>query len=176
MVPTATPAMIRQEPTPVTMRIAAPIRHASAEVSPSEPGSRPMNAFIHERPRAASPNGTVKERIVASRVAPEKPSTAFAPFTATHTVSPEISAGYAKNMNARPARAGLRKFIPVPPKTSFAITTPKLMPSAACHRGAVAGSVRGKMRPVTRKPSLISWRRTIAKRTSQDPPTAMVTA
>ncbi len=34
-VPIVTPAMIRHEPTPVTMRITAPMRHASAEVSPS---------------------------------------------------------------------------------------------------------------------------------------------
>ncbi len=95
--------------------------------------------------------------------------------TAVHTLSPEISAGYAKNRNARAASAGLMKFIPVPPKISLANTTPKLMPSAACHSGVVGGRISGNRMPVTKKPSLTSLLRTTANRTSHAMPTAIVT-
>ena len=95
--------------------------------------------------------------------------------TAVHTLSPEISAGYAKNRNARAASAGLMKFMPVPPKISFANTTPKLMPSAACHSGVVGGRISGKRMPVTKKPSFTSTLRTMANRTSHDRPTTIVT-
>ncbi len=67
------------------------------------------------------------------------------------------------------------KFMPVPPKTSFATTTPKLMPSAASHRGSVGGQMSGKSMPVTKKPSFTSWRRTMAKSTSHAMPTVIVT-
>ena len=32
------------------------------------------------------------------------------------------------------------KFLPVPPKTSLAMTTPNVIPSATCQSGVVAGS------------------------------------
>ncbi len=65
--------------------------------------------------------------------------------------------------------------MPVPPNTSLASTTPKLMPSAACHSGVVGGSVSGNRMPVTKKPSFTSTLRTIANSTSHDRPTTMVT-
>ena len=68
------------------------------------------------------------------------------------------------------------KFLPVPPNTSLPSTTPKLMPSATCHSGMVGGSVSENSTEVTKKPSLISWRRMVAKSPSQKPPTAKVTA
>ena len=68
----------------------------------------------------------------------------------------------------------MRKFLPVPPKTSFAITTPKLMPSATCQSGVSGGRVRANSTEVTKKPSLTSCLRTDAKRTSQKPPTMKV--
>ena len=80
-----------------------------------------------------------------------------------------------KYRNARPVRAGFIKFRPVPPKTSLPITTPKMIPSAHCHKGKVGGSVNGNSIPVTRKPSLTSWPRMIVKTTSAIPPTAIVT-
>jgi len=55
------------------------------------------------------------------------------------------------------------------------MTTPKLMPSATCHSGVVAGSINEYRNDVTRKPSLTSWLRTLAKMTSQKPPAASVT-
>ena len=69
----------------------APIRHASAEVSPIDPFSKPTKACHHDRLRSAM--GPVAWRICASTVAPEKPSTANPGGTAVHTRSPEISAG-----------------------------------------------------------------------------------
>ena len=54
IVPTATPAMVRQEATLVQSKTIAPIRHISADVSPSEPGSSPTNAFHHEKPWSAN--------------------------------------------------------------------------------------------------------------------------
>ncbi|OPZ06975.1 MAG: hypothetical protein BWZ10_02925 [candidate division BRC1 bacterium ADurb.BinA364] len=65
--------------------------------------------------------------------------------------------------------------MPVPPKTSLPITTPKLMPIATCQRGIVGGQISGKSIPVTKKPSFTSCFLTTAKRTSQAPPTAKVT-
>src|SRR5512134_3656268 len=135
IVPTATPAIERHDAIRVTSSSTAPSRQASAEVSPIDPGSSPMNAFHHEKP--ADSNGCVITRICPRSVAPEKPSTATSGGTAVQTLSPEISAGYAKNRKARAASAGLMKFIPVPPNTSLARMTPKLMPSAACHKGVV---------------------------------------
>ena len=69
----------------------APIRQASAEVSPIEPGSRPTNDVHHDSGRSAKL--PVICRICASAVAPEKPSTASSFGTAVHTWSPDIDAG-----------------------------------------------------------------------------------
>jgi hypothetical protein len=44
------PTMMRQEPTPDRIRIAAPIRQARAEVSPMLPGSRPRNMDFRVKP------------------------------------------------------------------------------------------------------------------------------
>jgi hypothetical protein len=71
--------------------------------------------------------------------------------------------------------AGLRKFIPVPPKISLPTTTPKEIPMATCQRGVVAGRIRGKSIQVTKNPSLTSCLRTMANNTSQRPPATMVT-
>jgi Na+-transporting NADH:ubiquinone oxidoreductase subunit NqrB len=85
------PTMIRHEPTLLTAMITAPIRQASADVSPIDPGSNPSNARNHEKPAVS--NGCVITRSWPSTVAPEKPSTAAPAGTAVHTLSPEISAG-----------------------------------------------------------------------------------
>ena len=50
IVPSVTPAIVRHEPMPVTISSTAPSRHASAEVSPIEPGSSPTNAVHQEKP------------------------------------------------------------------------------------------------------------------------------
>ena len=70
----------------------------------------------------------------------------------------------------------MTKFIPVPPKTSLAKMTPKLMPSAACHSGVVGGRISGNRMPVTKKPSLMPpCPRMIENAASHDRPTTMVT-
>ncbi|MMZ65426.1 hypothetical protein D1872_278310 [compost metagenome] len=53
----------------------------------------------------------------------------------------------------------------------MASTTPKVIPSAACHRGSSGGTIRANRMEVTKKPSLISCLRTMANSTSQKPPT-----
>ncbi|CSC09111.1 Uncharacterised protein [Vibrio cholerae] len=53
----------------------------------------------------------------------------------------------------------------------MATTTPKVIPSAACHRGRVGGTIRANRIEVTKKPSLTSCLRTIQNNTSQKPPT-----
>ena len=66
-------------------------------------------------------------------------------------------------MNSRPTRAGLKMFLAVPPKTSLPKNTPTKMPTATTHRGVVGGSTSGKISPVTRNPSSISFLRMRAK-------------
>ena len=90
-VPSATPAMIRHEAMRVASSSTAPARQASAEVSPSEPGSRPTNAFHHDQCRSTS--GCALVRSWPSSVAPEKPSTVVPGGTAVQTLSPVIAAG-----------------------------------------------------------------------------------
>jgi hypothetical protein len=86
-----------------------------------------------------------------------------------------METGYEKNKNALPVKAGFKKFRPVPPNTSLPITTPNEIPRATCHKGIVAGRVKGNNRPVTRRPSLILCPRIEAKRISQKNPTPYVT-
>ena len=95
---------------------------------------------------------------------------------AIHTLSPESCDGYAKYKKALPVKAGLRKFFPVPPKTSLPITIPKVMPMAACHKGKSGGQLRAKRIEDTKSPSLISCLRTTANKISHKIPTAKVTA
>ena len=47
-------------------------------------------------------------------------------------------------------KAGFRIFIPVPPKTSLPITTPKTTDTASIQRGKSTGTIRGTSIPVTR--------------------------
>lgn len=62
-----------------------------------------------------------KRLVWARGVAPVMASAVF--LTATHTQSPDIRAGYAKNINARAVKAGLKRFLPVPPNTYFSSAT-----------------------------------------------------
>ena len=62
-------------------------------------------------------------------------------------------------------------FMPVPPKISLPMTTPKEVAIASCHSGMVGGTISGTSRPVTRKPSLTSCLRTTANTASHTPPT-----
>ena len=73
----------------------------------------------------------------------------FAKFGAWGKRGTTIKRVMSPRWNARAASAGLTKFIPVPPNTSLPSTTPKLMPSAACHNGVVGGRISGNRRPVT---------------------------
>src|SRR5512137_768239 len=83
IVPAATPVISRHEPTPVAIRMTAPTRQASADVSPIDPFSKPTKACHQDRLRSAI--GPVAWRICESTVAPEKPSTATLGGTAVHT-------------------------------------------------------------------------------------------
>ena len=71
----------------------------------------------------------------------------------THTLSPDIHVGYAKNANARAVKAGFSRFIPVPPKTSLPINTAKIVLTATIHKGMSTGMIIGISRPETKKPS-----------------------
>ena len=82
---------MRHEPMPVTMRITAPIRQASAEVSPMLPGSRPPKATSHGKSWCDA--GGCIWRNCDSTVAPEKPSCVAAMGTAVQTGSPDMLAG-----------------------------------------------------------------------------------
>ena len=81
--------MMRQEPTPETISTRAPTRQASTEVSPIDPGTRPMKAS-HGLTDATT-SGLPPSVARASSVAPLTPSGDV--WAATHTVSPECSAG-----------------------------------------------------------------------------------
>ena len=87
-----------------------------------------------------------------SIVSPDIASTLLA--SETHTLSPDIKVGYAKNAKALAVRAGLSIFIPVPPKASLAINTAKTTEIANIHNGISIGIIIGIRRPVTRYPSL----------------------
>ena len=82
-------AMMRHDPTPVPMRTAAPARHASADVSPIDPGIHPVNAChgLTVPVTPASPSSVAS----ASTVAPLTPSGAVP--AAIQMASPDISAG-----------------------------------------------------------------------------------
>ncbi len=84
----ATPAIVRHEPILVKIRRPAPTRHSSAEVSPSDPGTRPMKAF-HQSQFSHAPKLAAES---ARMVAPAKLSTPMK-SAAIHGASPEMSAG-----------------------------------------------------------------------------------
>ena len=60
--------MIRQDPTPVMIRITAPTKQASADVSPMEPGINPMKASHQVTPAATA--AWPPSAATASQVAP----------------------------------------------------------------------------------------------------------
>ena len=158
------------------MRTIAPTRHKRVDVAPILPGYNPKNNFEKEYPasdRAFSTRPVSVRADTASGVAPLKMSTAayFKCGMTVQTVSPDRFPGYAKNRNALPVNAGFKKFLPVPPKISLPMTTPKEMPMAACQRGIVGGRVKGKSMAVTKTPSLISCFLMVANRISQPNPT-----
>ena len=90
IVPSVTPAMVRHEPTPVAMITSAPIRQASAEVSPRLPGMNPMNASHQEYICCSMPTPLFT---CASMVGAAVPSTVAEVGAAVHTASPDICAG-----------------------------------------------------------------------------------
>ena len=88
---------------------------------------------------------------IANAVAPLYPSGPTA-----HTLSPDIFVGKAKYINALDVKAGLKMFVPTPPKISFPIIIPKLVPINTCHKGTSGGIVSGINAQLTKKPSLTS--------------------
>ena len=73
-------------------------------------------------------------------------------------------------------RAGLKIFIPTPPKISLPITIPNEVAIAICHKGIPGGMVKGIRAHVTKKPSLTGCFLTTANNSSQKAPDAKVTA
>ncbi|MNH39998.1 hypothetical protein D3C79_1012460 [compost metagenome] len=90
IMPSITPATMRQEATRPNRIIAPPIRIISVETSPTEPGMLPRKASIQliDWPVATLLRLCAPPTLHCARgVAPEKPS------AAVHTRSPEICAG-----------------------------------------------------------------------------------
>jgi len=145
--PAKVETIIFQLAIPVHRSITAPISMASVEVSPIEPGIKPINISIKDGILSNSPAAAC-----ASGVAPEKPSTIPSPFErpSIQILSPDICEGYAKNTNALERRAGFQIFIPVPPNTSFPTITAKITERARIQRGTSTGIIRGISIPVTR--------------------------
>ena len=83
IVPSTTPPIVRYEPMRVQSSRPAPIRHASAEVSPIEPGMKPVKA-AHQLASASAP---FVAAACESRVAPVNESTP-AKSAAIHGASP----------------------------------------------------------------------------------------
>ena len=92
--------------------------------------------------------------MVSPEIASGCPTVSTAPVT--QTLSPDIHVGYAKNKNALIVKAGFKIFIPVPPNTSFPITTPKITAIDSIHSGISTGTINGTNIPVTRYPSSTS--------------------
>ena len=81
-----------------------------------------------------------------------------------------------KYRNALAINAGLKIFIPTPPKISLPITIPNDVATATCHNGMDGGKVRGMSAHVTKKPSEIGCFLTTPNNNSQKAPDAKVTA
>ena len=67
--------------------------------------------------------------------------------------------------------AGFKIFIPVPPNTSFPITTPKTTATESIHNGVSMGTINGTNIPVTKYPSSTSCPLITAKMNSTSNPT-----
>ena len=145
MDPTNIPATILQEAIFIYNNTNPPKRIANVDVSPIEPGIVPINDSIQVYASDAfgRPSLAAKESIVAP----------LYPSTAVQTASPLMYAGYAKYKKALPVKAGFRKFFPVPPKISFPITTPKLIPIATIQSGKSGGQLSENKIDVTKNPS-----------------------
>ena len=112
--PAKTLNIVRQEAMRVQSKRAAPNMMAMNEVSPMEPGIKPVN--ISQTEVVMGWLAPAWPRAVAA----VKPSGRFCPnpntcSVLTHTASPLIFVGHAKNRKARVTSAGLKMFIPVPP-------------------------------------------------------------
>ena len=69
-------------------------------------------------------------------------------FAGVSQVAPMVD-GKLTNINARPAKAGLNTFAPIPPKNSFATIIAKTPPKATCQSGTVGGQTKANKIPVT---------------------------
>ena len=147
--PAKTLNMMRQEAMRVHKRMAAPIIMAMNEVSPIEPGINPVSISLNVEviwcPAPACPSGVAAVKPSASLF--PRPSTCS---VLTQTASPLIFVGHAKKRNARATSAGLKMFIPVPPKISFAKITENATATASIQSGVPTGTTRGMSIPETR--------------------------
>ena len=128
----------------VTSSQARPIRMARAQVSPMTPPCTPMNRSISGY--LPTPPSTCRG------VALEAPSTpmicrvraALGGFTkAVMRLAKPV------NSTMRATRAGLAKFMPMPPNSCFISTMAMKAPTIAIHTGMVTGMFSARIRPVT---------------------------
>ena len=122
---------IRRSITPIKIKNTAPIKIATAEVSPMVPAVLPISRSIVF---TASPL-----RIAASGVAPEYASMAKFVMSAANAISKKH----------RAPSAGFMKFCPKPPNIIFTMTIANTPPITASHQGSVAGRFKARRRPVT---------------------------
>ena len=105
-----TPNMMRQEPMPETIRIAAPIKQPRAEVSPIDPGTRPTKAS-HQVTQAFVVSALWPFTAAsASQVAPLTPSTLVS--AAVQTLSPEICRRIGKEQKRARGQRGVENVHP----------------------------------------------------------------
>lgn len=123
-----------------------PIRSAIALVSPSDPLSVPTNMV-------ESVGSVLPKLSLESTVADETASVADSKTGAGQVV---ICAGNEMSKNIRPTRAGLKMFLPKPPKDIFPMPMAANAPIARIHIGRFDGTLNASSTPVMMAdPSLI---------------------
>ena len=131
---------------PVAALVAAEVATAPvAALVAAEVAAAPVAALVAAEV-AAAPVAALVAAEVAALVASTK-LIALA-FAGVSQVAPMVD-GKLTNINARPAKAGLNTFAPIPPKNSFATIIAKTPPKATCQSGTVGGQTKASKIPVT---------------------------
>ena len=146
------PIIIRQLPTPVPIRMAAPTIQANTDVSPMLPGISPTNEFHNDTPA----DSRLRETLSCKGVFAAIPRVLLMYRQRQRQLT--IAGSKHRRINTRDTKNRQRlvqstpdlKVFPVPPKTSFPTTMPNEMPNATCHNGIVGGNVSGNNNPVTK--------------------------
>ena len=111
-------------------------------ISPMEPGITPRNIL----PKSKYSGIAEPSLRMLSGVAMVSASMPFMKLGTAHLVMTEV---HEKNINARPARAGLTKFLPMPPYSCLTTTIAKKVPTTGIHSGVPTGRHRTSRMPVT---------------------------